>query len=82
MKLVLGFALAMLFLASCMGQYQVGDRYASLGQTSDQAASHPKVRNQAEELGQVGWGRNLEAAKAKSAQSGKPILLLFQEVPG
>jgi len=34
------------------------------------------------ELGNVSWGRNLDAAKATSRASGRPILLLFQEVPG
>ncbi len=34
------------------------------------------------ELGRVGWGRDLEQARGQSAQSGKPVLVLFQEVPG
>jgi hypothetical protein len=34
------------------------------------------------ELGQVDWGRDLEAAKRQSAETGKPVLVLFQEVPG
>ncbi|MEO0649874.1 MAG: VPGUxxT family thioredoxin-like (seleno)protein, type 2 [Planctomycetota bacterium] len=34
------------------------------------------------EYGAVGWGRALEPALAASAGSGKPVLLLFQEVPG
>ncbi len=34
------------------------------------------------ELGKVRWQRDLEAAKAKSAETGKPIFVLFQEVPG
>ena len=34
------------------------------------------------ELGAVKWERDLEAAKQKSADSGKPVLVLFQEVPG
>ncbi len=82
MKLVLCFAVAALFLASCMAQYQVGDPYASLGETDGQSRSRPRIRNQAEELGSVAWGRDLDAAKAKSAETSKPILLLFQEVPG
>jgi len=80
MKLVFCFAAAAFLLASCMAQYQVGDQYASFGGTDGQ--SYPRTRNQAEELGNVGWGRDLDAAKAKSAETGKPILLLFQEVPG
>lgn len=35
-----------------------------------------------EELGQVHWLRDLDLGKAESQKSGKPILLLFQEVPG
>ena len=34
------------------------------------------------EFGHVDWGRKLEPALARSADSGKPVLLLFQEVPG
>lgn len=34
------------------------------------------------ELGLVHWGRDLEVAKRKSAASGKPVFVLFQEVPG
>lgn len=86
MKYVLCFVITTLFFASCMAQHQVGNRYASFGQTEGQAdgqsQARPRPRNQAEELGNVAWGRDLDAAKAKSAKTGKPILLLFQEVPG
>lgn len=34
------------------------------------------------ELGAVRWGRDLPRALAESRTSGKPVLLLFQEVPG
>lgn len=34
------------------------------------------------EVGNVEWGRNLDAALAASMASGKPIFALFQEVPG
>jgi len=34
------------------------------------------------EVGDVSWGRDLEAALMNSANSGKPVLVLFQEVPG
>jgi len=34
------------------------------------------------ELGQVHWLRDLDAGRAESQKSGKPMLLLFQEVPG
>ena len=86
MKLVLGFAFAGILLASCAAQYMVGDPYASFGQTEGetdgQSKARPRIRNQVEELGRVAWGRDVDAAKVKSAQTGKPILLLFQEVPG
>jgi hypothetical protein len=35
-----------------------------------------------EELGKVQWLRDLDAGKAEAQKTGKPILLLFQEVPG
>ena len=35
-----------------------------------------------EELGKVNWLRDLAEAEKKSVQTGKPILILFQEIPG
>jgi hypothetical protein len=34
------------------------------------------------ELGRVAWQRDHEAAFAAARASGKPVVLLFQEVPG
>ena len=34
------------------------------------------------EIGSVNWNRDLDSALADSKQSGKPVFLLFQEVPG
>ena len=34
------------------------------------------------EVGDVRWGRDLDAAFGNSAKTGKPVLVLFQEVPG
>lgn len=34
------------------------------------------------EVGSVHWGRDLDAALDKSHQSGRPVFVLFQEVPG
>jgi len=34
------------------------------------------------EVGDVRWGRDFDAALKMSAESGKPVLVLFQEVPG
>lgn len=34
------------------------------------------------ELGSVQWERKLEPALEKSAKDGKPVFLLFQEIPG
>lgn len=34
------------------------------------------------ELGSVHWSRDLDASRAKAKISGKPLLILFQEVPG
>lgn len=35
-----------------------------------------------EELGRVNWGRNLEAGLITATDADKPVLLLFQEIPG
>ena len=37
---------------------------------------------QPEELGQVKWLRNYEVALKQAKAAGKPIMLVFQEVPG
>ena len=34
------------------------------------------------ELGTVKWSRDLETTLASAKKSGKPVFLLFQEVPG
>ena len=34
------------------------------------------------EIGNVRWGRDFDAALENSAKTGKPILVLFQEIPG
>jgi hypothetical protein len=34
------------------------------------------------EVGDVRWGRDLETALENSAKTGKPVLVLFQEIPG
>ena len=34
------------------------------------------------EIGDVRWGRDFDAALENSAKTGKPILVLFQEIPG
>ena len=34
------------------------------------------------EVGDVRWGRDLDAALKNSAKTGKPVLVLFQEIPG
>ena len=42
----------------------------------------PSTNGQPEELGQVHWIRDLDLGRAEAQKSGKPILILFQEVPG
>lgn len=34
------------------------------------------------EVGDVRWGRDFDAALKESATEGKPVLVLFQEIPG
>jgi len=41
-----------------------------------------EVAEAAEELGAVRWPRGLPEAQARAAASGKPVLVLFDEVPG
>lgn len=48
----------------------------------NQSPTNQSPTNQPEELGKVHWLRDLDLGKAESQKSGKPILILFQEVPG
>src|SRR6187401_3636489 len=40
------------------------------------------AQNNPIELGDVQWLRSFDEAQAKSKKEGKPILILFQEIPG
>ena len=42
----------------------------------------PSAPENPEELGKVKWLRDLDAGRAEAEKSGKPLLILFQEVPG
>ena len=58
---------------------------AVVNQTSKPATrSTPidKKRSQPVEVGRVDWLRNLDEAKKVAKAADKPILLLFQEIPG
>jgi hypothetical protein len=46
------------------------------------AAFGGETRNNPIEVGDVRWGRDLDAALENSAETGKPVLILFQEIPG
>jgi hypothetical protein len=45
-------------------------------------ASTGAARENPTELGLVEWKRDLEGALSEAASAGKPVLLLFQEIPG
>lgn len=51
---------------------------ALAGNTPEVPAESPNP----EELGTVHWLRDLDAGQAKAKECGKPLLILFQEVPG
>jgi hypothetical protein len=46
------------------------------------AALPAEPPDNAQELGRVRWGRDLDAALAASVETAKPVFLLFQEIPG
>ena len=41
-----------------------------------------RVQQQEAELGMVRWERDYAVARARAKQAGKPLFVLFQEVPG
>ena len=51
------------------------------GTTQAAPDSGPKLRS-ARELGKVRWWRDFAAAKAEAKKTKKPLLILFDEVPG
>ena len=48
---------------------------------SSAASGGDKVENPVE-VGDVDWGRDFDASLQRSAEEGKPVLVLFQEIPG
>jgi len=50
--------------------------------TSVRAQKMTNANDQPTELGKVNWLRNYDDALTKSKKTGKPVLMLFQEVPG
>ena len=56
--------------------------FASVFATGAEAPTAPVGIPQPEELGAVTWLRDYEEALTASAESGKPVFVLFQEVPG
>lgn len=65
-------SLAVFLVASCQ----------ALIYTVESPSDNMSDKQQPPELGGIQWQRDLPAAYAASKQSGKPVLLLFQEVPG
>lgn len=45
-------------------------------------AAAQDIVNNSVEVGHVRWGRDFDGALARSKETGKPVFLLFQEVPG
>ena len=46
------------------------------------ASCHAEAASPPVEAGKVAWSRDLDAALVSSAKTGKPLLVLFQEIPG
>ena len=62
------------FAAAATGAFLFNSHHEKTSRTS--------ITGQPVELGLVNWQRDLAAGKAEAEKSGKPILILFQEVPG
>lgn len=59
--------------------------HCSLAALALACASEPSLapdKDTPRELGAVRWQRELEPALAAAGQSGRPAIVLFQEVPG
>jgi hypothetical protein len=58
---------------------------AALAQPASQSPAEPNATRRQEsprELGAVNWSRDLDAALARSVRVDRPVLILFDEVPG
>lgn len=55
---------------------------ASLLAQQEPATGRTVVARQPGELGKVSWWRDEQVAQQQAKASGKPVLVLFQEVPG
>ncbi len=65
-----------------MNHYTTALLGMALGTAAVLAATPLVPPDPPQELGRVHWGRDLDAALAASAETGKPVFLLFQEIPG
>ena len=72
-----GMAAAGTVLAACLGTLPAR---AQTDAPSAQDRTRPSA--QPAELGAVSWYRDEARARAAAAASGRPVLMLFQEVPG
>jgi Thioredoxin-like len=76
------FALVLAAIASLPGCRQTAPERRAGEKPSYRVGSAPAPTNNPKELGWVRWQRNYDEAAAEAAQTGKPLFLLFQEVPG
>jgi hypothetical protein len=66
-------------LAACIVHNNQTLKY---GTTEMEPIEKTNPKNQNIELGKVSWYRNYQEALQKSKETGKPVLLFFQEIPG
>ena len=66
----ISFSLPCLLIASVVTSLSI------IGCKSDAVAANP------EEVGTVTWGRDFDSALVSAKKTGKPVFLLFQEIPG
>ena len=50
--------------------------------TAPATAADVPAKQHPQELGAIDWGRDFDAALARGKRENKPVLVLFQEVPG
>ncbi|MCB0526635.1 MAG: thioredoxin family protein [Lewinellaceae bacterium] len=71
---------AALGMSLFLHENQGGETETSLGIVT--SVSNMDDSGNPEELGKVHWDRNLESGHTSAVKAGKPMLILFQEVPG
>ena len=70
-----------IYISTCALALAVGGAVSAM-HSPGATASHAMGEETVTELGAIQWNHKLEPALSSAAKSKKPVMLLFQEIPG